>query len=477
MENKLIYENNIVEINKVYTNALIKILSPLLFEGLVSIYKRSKDLFSENENDKITLEDIFKICLKDVSNLNNYILTKELERIKEATKSSGYFDNLLKSVVKSYIILLTYNLSKKECILIEEKEHEKVDSVKFIHICYIELARNIFRNPKSFIDYIEENNINDEDFDDEYNGKYINMIENAIQKAIYKILPFEKIVNDYLKSDYVKKIDNDEEKKLQDDLVNKITNNILEKVILKQHLLNKDINYLNEPNKLTEQFSDYKENKQNDSYLQEYRNILLNGGNDDTNNDKELNKVEEIQINQNDTFEQNNIEQKDNEEDKLLKQVLNIGSNNQSNQINNNQSNQINNNQSQINNQSLNNTQQQINNNQSLNNQHQINNQSLNNQQQINNQSLNNQQQINNQSLNNQQQINNQSLNNQSQINQTQINNNQSLNDTQQQNNKSSLDEQIENEINKHKQYLNQQSQIQQTNQQQHTNQNFSDNI
>ena len=327
MENKLIYENNIVEINKVYTNALIKILSPILFEGLVSIYKRSKDLFSENENDKITLEDIFKICLKDVSNLNNYILTKELDRIKEATKSSGYFDNLLKSVVKSYIILLTYNLSKKECILIEEKEHEKVDSVKFIHICYIELARNIFRNPKAFIDYIEENNINDEDFDDEYNGKYINMIENVIQKAIYKILPFEKIVNDYLKSDYVKKIDNEEEKKLQDELVNKITNNIIEKVILKQKLLNNDENYLKEPNKLTEQFSDYKENKQNDSYLQEYRNILMNGG--DSNNIG-LNKVEEFKLDDNNK-EIENKENEDNEEDEILKQVLNIGSNNSQN--------------------------------------------------------------------------------------------------------------------------------------------------
>lgn len=375
MENKLIYENNIVEINKIYTNALIKILSPLLFEGLVSIYKRSKDLFSENENDKITLEDIFKICLKDVSNLNNYILTKELDRIKEATKSSGYFDNLLKSVVKSYIILLTYNLSKKECILIEEKEHEKVDSVKFIHICYIELARNIFRNPKSFIDYIEENNINDENFDDEYNGKYINMIENVVQKAIYKILPFEKIVNDYLKSDYVKKIDTDEEKKLQDELVNKITNNLLEKVILKQKLLNQSQsnNYLKEPNKLTEQFSDYKVNndiKQNDSYLQEYKNILLNGGNDESN-DKELNKVEEFKINQ--SNQSNTIKQKeDDEEDKLLKQVLNIGSNNQtniSNQLNNqsnhiNQSNHQSNYQSnyQSNHQSLNQQNQQLNN-------------------------------------------------------------------------------------------------------------------
>lgn len=342
MENKLIYENNIVEINKVYTNALIKILSPILFEGLVSIYKRSKDLFSENENDKITLEDIFKICLKDVSNLNNYILTKELDRIKEATKSSGYFDNLLKSVVKSYIILLTYNLSKKECVLIEEKEHEKIDSVKFIHICYIELARNIFRNPKAFIDYIEENNINDEDFDDEYNGKYINMIENVIQKAIYKILPFEKIVNDYLKSDYIKKIDNEEEKKLQDELVNKITNNIIEKVILKQKLLNNDENYLKEPNKLTEQFSDYKENKQNDSYLQEYRNILMNGGD---SNDIGLNKVEEFKLDDNNK-EIENKENEDNEEDEILKQVLNIGSNNsQNNQQTQQQTNQnINNN-------------------------------------------------------------------------------------------------------------------------------------
>jgi len=420
MENKLIYENNIVEINKIYTNALIKILAPILFEGLVSIYKRSKDLFSENENDKITLEDIFKICLKDVSNLNNYILTKELERIKEASKSSGYFDNLLKSVVKSYIILLTYNLSKKECVLIEEKEHEKIDSVKFIHICYIELARNIFRNPKSFIDYIEENNINDEDFDDEYNGKYIKMIEDVIQKALYKILPFEKIVNDYLKSDYVKKIDNDEEKKLQDELVNKITNNILEKVILKQKLLN-NIDYTKEPNKLTEQFSDYKEDKQNDSYLQEYRNILMNGGNDDIN-DKELNKVEEFQINQSNQQNTNQLKDNDDEEDKLLKQVLNIGSNNQSNPNQSNHLNQSN---------------------------------------QINQSNQSNQtNQINQIKQTNQSQINNQSNNQQTNNQQTQT--------------KTQLDEQIEKEINEQKQ-LSQQTQHNTNNQQ--TQQNFTDYI
>ena len=41
-------------------------------------------------------------------------------------------------------------------------------------------------------------------------------------------------------------------------------------------LLNKDTNYLKSPNKLTEQFSDYKEdkdNKNNDSYLQEYKQM------------------------------------------------------------------------------------------------------------------------------------------------------------------------------------------------------------
>ena len=86
---------------------------------------------------------IFQLFLKNTPSWNKHIITEETNRIKEKCKCSEWFDDLIKAVIKSNIVLLTFNISGKESNLINRKLHETVQPDDFIHKCYIECAREI----------------------------------------------------------------------------------------------------------------------------------------------------------------------------------------------------------------------------------------------------------------------------------------------------------------------------------------------
>lgn len=235
---KNLYDKNITDIKDTYMEMLIEILNPLLFEGMKSIYDNAKEVYEENENDTVEFEDVFKLCLKDVSNLSSKTIKEELERIKEVTKSSGYFDNLVKAVVKSYIILLTYNTSGKKCKLIEEKAHEQINIGEFIHTCYIEFSQVVFNNPSFFIDFVE--NI-DKDTDLTTVTKTMYMmptkeemkaiISKIIKISIYKQLPLEKIIDEYIKNDTIRDDEEEMRKKIEEEeYMENLTTRISEKI-------------------------------------------------------------------------------------------------------------------------------------------------------------------------------------------------------------------------------------------------------
>src|SRR5689334_11880608 len=106
----------IADTNKEYTEYLIGTLVPLIYEGLQSIYVQACDIEMELQNsakytpnvDNPGVLKIFQICLKDVQKWNNHICEEETNRIKSACREGHLLDNLVKAVVKSYIVLLTY---------------------------------------------------------------------------------------------------------------------------------------------------------------------------------------------------------------------------------------------------------------------------------------------------------------------------------------------------------------------------------
>src|SRR2546426_588199 len=112
------YEQHIVSIKETYEEYLFSILIPAIYDGFRSLYKRSyvseeKFIIAAKSNPEIEnpgILVIFQILIKEIPNLNTHIIRNETDRIKSSTKSANLFDDLVKAVCKSNIILLTYNI-------------------------------------------------------------------------------------------------------------------------------------------------------------------------------------------------------------------------------------------------------------------------------------------------------------------------------------------------------------------------------
>lgn len=200
------YERNIVEIKTEYTDFFINMVAPLIYEGIKSIYFRAIETekqYEEAANRNIAFKNpgvlkIFQHFLKGVPALNVNLIESEMIRIRDSSKHADIFDKLVKAVIKSNIVLLTYNASGKECKLVNEKFHEKVDVNNFIHKIYIECAIQFYASPELFWDKYPTIELQ------KNKREAINIINECIREAIIKILPLEQILVEYLKNDYIK---------------------------------------------------------------------------------------------------------------------------------------------------------------------------------------------------------------------------------------------------------------------------------
>lgn len=200
------YERNIVDIKNEYTTYLTDILVPLIYEGIQSIYNHALETRNKlemtsksNSSKSPNVMKIFQTSLKGVPTLSASAIETEAKRIKEFSRCSEWFDDLVKAVIKSYIILLTYNASGKTCKLVGEKHHEKINVNEFIHKCYIECSIIFFNHPELF--WTEHNK---ETMQTCKNIAY-KLIRQSITDAIHKMLPIKLILQEYLNNDYIPK--------------------------------------------------------------------------------------------------------------------------------------------------------------------------------------------------------------------------------------------------------------------------------
>lgn len=203
------YERNIVDIKNEYTIFLTNIMTPLLYEGIKLIYNEAvvmEKKFIESIKIDPNVKNpgvfkIFQIYLKDIPKLNNHSIEQEANRIINGSKCAEWFEDLIKAVVKSNIVLLTFNASEKKCKLINEKLHENIDVKTFIHKCYIECSRVFYNYPELFWHGFNTLDIkrNQREAHD--------LIKEAIIEAIRKMLPIKLILEEYLSKDYIKDSD------------------------------------------------------------------------------------------------------------------------------------------------------------------------------------------------------------------------------------------------------------------------------
>ena len=173
--------------------------------GFLSLYKESKKYHEElkkktrNTQNKIpSILQIFQIYIKSISSWTNNTISKETNRIRESSKCSDSFDDLIKAVIKSNIVLLTFNISNKESDIVNKRYHETINTNEFIHKCYIETGRALYEFPEIFGDKFTSIEIK------KNQRECLEIIKKSIKEAIRKLLPMKLILNEYLQNDYTK---------------------------------------------------------------------------------------------------------------------------------------------------------------------------------------------------------------------------------------------------------------------------------
>jgi hypothetical protein len=220
------FEKTIVDAKDIYTNYLINMLSPLFYHGLKSMYDKAIEI--EQKYIEAAKRDpnlvnpgsivLFQHFLMELEKINDSQLEEETKRFRDNSGSADIFDDLIKAVIKSNIIVLTYTASNKSCKIIKEKLHEKIDPKTFIHKCYMECVKMFFDHPMLFFHKLQSNELKD-------NQRIIyQLIKLCIKNGINRCLPMKDILNEYLSHDYVE--DEDEYINVKDMLKRDLENRV-----------------------------------------------------------------------------------------------------------------------------------------------------------------------------------------------------------------------------------------------------------
>ena len=264
----------LVETKKEYTIHLINILTPMMYQGIQSIYD---DVNKINNKDELKL---FQNLLRQIPSWNDYIINKETSRILKEADKGDLIESLLQAVIKSNIMILTNTPPEKKNKL--RIKHD-ITINKFIHNAYIEIARNIFQNPYLFYNKYTS-------YELKKNQREANeIIKNSIEQAIRKILPMNFILQNYTGNTFSNH---------SDDFYNSVPNDEVNKLKLMLKNDNKNDNKNEKSNSKNKGNSSNKEENvyklvKSDSNANDLININLNNYNNKNNEDGENNEDDE----------------------------------------------------------------------------------------------------------------------------------------------------------------------------------------
>lgn len=177
----------LVETKQEYTTQLINILTPLVYEGLQSVYNEILTI-SSNES---TLKN-FQYSLQKIPKWNNDIIHKETQRIMNNSKSFSWLEDLIRATLKANIVVLTYNPTVRNQVKVDPLLYQNIKIDDFIHKIYIECAREFWNNPYLFYHSYSPIELKRNQRD------CINVIKDCTKEAIRKLLPVKHILKIYL---------------------------------------------------------------------------------------------------------------------------------------------------------------------------------------------------------------------------------------------------------------------------------------
>ena len=166
---------------------LINILTPLLYEGIQSIFQEADKLCIDNEEDEKYLMT-FQNFLSRVPKWNNDIVDTETKRIVDKCNCS-YLEDLITCVHICHLKILT-------CMRVG-KTQKKIDIEipkinNFVHKIYIDCARKLYTSVFLFEKFIPA-------LDAQKNRKQIEyQIKESICDVIRESIPIENILRSYM---------------------------------------------------------------------------------------------------------------------------------------------------------------------------------------------------------------------------------------------------------------------------------------
>ena len=178
----------ILEIRKEYTDHLVDILTPYIYEGLASVYKEAMQLSKDvNCSEKLLL--IFQKKLQAIIKWDDAKINEETTRIKRLSNTADYLDDLVKAIIKTDILLLTNTNDISGAVA--ENFYDSFTTSALIHRCYIECGKDVHNNPYLFF--------HDVDVMDYKRNQLIiqQQIRDAIVRAIRNVLPIQPILKQY----------------------------------------------------------------------------------------------------------------------------------------------------------------------------------------------------------------------------------------------------------------------------------------
>ncbi len=307
---------------------LCNILVPNLYNGLSDMLEYSINMYNlleeKRKHDKSInnpgIISIFKMCLNDISSLNNLEIENEYKKIKEKSKCSEWFDDLVRCTFKSQVLFLTFDPTKENSTYTDNNIYNALSIKDFIHKCYVETSEYFMENCEIFLKKDKKKKVHE-------------IIKNCINNSIRKTLPYNDILKEYLRINFVMEQKENELTKLSN--IKKMVNEMINK--------NK---YGNKPpvHKIiqdSESSSSYKFNDRND--IEEFINVEKVKNNDYNKSSYKINneieetsniqnpRVVELQVSSNDNVVKlvtSTIDDRNNNKNNEIELILNGGANN-----------------------------------------------------------------------------------------------------------------------------------------------------